>query len=125
MKTGQKISAVVLLALLAASVYGLLRTGQAPGTPVAGKFSSGAGSAQATLVDQAPLLTAERLAKMPTSTGEQPFAQEALRLADHQMDLAYAAAEREAEEHPPVLSAQRAKEIQARLKSAEDALGGR
>ncbi len=58
---------------------------------------------------------------MPNSAEEEPFAKEALRLADHQMDLAYAAAEREAEEHPLVLSAQ-AKEIQARLKSAEDAL---
>jgi small-conductance mechanosensitive channel len=58
---------------------------------------------------------------MPNSPEEEPFAKEALRLADHQMDLAYAAAEREAEDHPPALSAQ-AKEIQTRLKSAEDAL---
>jgi small-conductance mechanosensitive channel len=121
MKAVQKTSAVVLVALLAASVYGLLRTGQAPGTPVAGRPTNGAAAAQAPLVDQSPLLTAQRLAKMPTSTEEQPFAQEALRLADHQMDLAYAAAERDAEQHPPVLSAQ-AKEIQARLKEAEDSL---
>src|ERR1700722_4487958 len=121
MKPLQKTLAVVLLVLLAASVYGLLRTGQPPGTPVADQSASGAAAAQAPLVDQSPLLTAQRLAKMPTSPEEQPFAREALRLADHHMDLAYAAAEREAEDHPPVLSAQ-AKEIQTRLKSAEDSL---
>jgi small-conductance mechanosensitive channel len=121
MKPVQKILAVVLVVLLAASVFGLLRTGQPPGTPVAGQFANAGATAQAPLVDQSPLLTAQRLAKMPTSPEEQPFAQEALRLADHHMDLAYAAAERDAEEHPPALSAQ-AKEIQARLKNAEDTL---
>src|SRR5580704_7232945 len=121
MKPVQKISALVLLVLLAASVYGLLHTEQPPGTLVAGQPANGAAAAQAPLVDQSPLLTAQRLAKMPTSAEEQPFAQEALRLADHQMDLAYAAAERDAENHPPALSAE-AKQIQTRLKSAEDSL---
>ncbi len=121
MKPVQKTAAVVLVALLATSVYGLLRTGQPAGSPPAGNVANGGATAQAPLVDQSPLLTAQRLAKMPTSLEEQPFAQEALRLADHHMDLAYAAAEREAEEHPPALSAQ-AKEIQGRLKAAEDAL---
>src|SRR5580693_862198 len=121
MKPVQKVLAVVLVALLAASVYGLLRTGQPPGTPLAGQPAQGAAAAPGPRVDQSHLLTAQRLAKMPTSPEEQPFAQEALRLADHQLDLAYAAAERDAEEHPPALSAQ-AKEIQTRLKSAEDDL---
>ncbi|HXC87327.1 MAG TPA: mechanosensitive ion channel domain-containing protein [Candidatus Cybelea sp.] len=121
MKPVQKILALVLVVLLAASVYGLLHTEQPPGTPVAGQPSNGAAAAQAPLVDQSHLLMAQRLAKMPTSPEEQPFAQEALRLADHQMDLAFATAERDAEEHPPALSAQ-AKEIQERLKNAEDAL---
>ncbi|HEY6386333.1 MAG TPA: mechanosensitive ion channel family protein [Candidatus Acidoferrum sp.] len=121
MKPIQKIFAVVLVLLLAASVFGLLHTGQPAGTPPAGSVANGAPITQAPLVDQSPLLTAQRLAKMPNSPEEEPFAKEALRLADHQMDLAYAAAEREAEERPPALSAQ-AKEIQARLKSAEDTL---
>lgn len=121
MKPRQKTLAVILVALIGASVYGLRRTGQQAGQKIASKPGDGAASAQAQIVDQSPLLTAQALAKMPTSPEEQPFAQEALRLADHQMDLAYAAAVRDAEEHPPVLSAQ-AKEIQARLKNAEDAL---
>jgi small-conductance mechanosensitive channel len=121
MKPVQKIFAVVLVVLLVASIFGLLRTGQPAGSPPAGSAANSGATAQVPLVDQSPLLTAQRLAKMPNSPEEEPFAKEALRLADHQMDLAYAAAEREAEDHPPALSAQ-AKEIQTRLKSAEDAL---
>src|SRR5579863_363020 len=121
MKPIQKIFAVVLVLLLGGSICGLLRTGQPTGSPPAGSAANGGAAAQAPLVNQSPLLTAQRLAKMPNSLEEEPFAKEALRLADHQMDLAYAAAEREAEDHPPALSAE-AKEIQMRLKSAEDAL---
>ena len=58
---------------------------------------------------------------MPTTEEELPFAQEALRIADHEMDLVYAAAERQLEEHPAPLSPE-AKQIEARLKQAEDAL---
>jgi len=121
MKPIQKVLAVVLVLLFVASIFGLLRTGQPAGSHNAGGATNGAAAAQAPLVDQSPLVTAQALAKLPTSPEEEPFAKEALRLADHQMDLAYAAAEREAEDHPPVLSAQ-AKEIQVRLKNAEDAL---
>jgi small-conductance mechanosensitive channel len=121
MKPVQKIFAVVLVLLLVGSIFGLLRTGQPTGSPPAGSAANGGAAAQVPLVDQSPLLTAQRLAKMPNSPEEESFAKEALRLADHQMDLAYAAAEREAEDHPPAMSPE-AKEIQTRLKSAEDAL---
>ncbi|MHB8502535.1 MAG: mechanosensitive ion channel family protein [Candidatus Acidiferrales bacterium] len=121
MKPIQKTATIVLVLLLAASVYGLLRTRQPAGAQFAGRPANGPAPAQTQLVDQSPLLTAQAFAKMPTSSEEQPFAQEALRLADQQMDQAYAAAERNVEEHPPALSAQ-AKEIQARLTRAENAL---
>jgi small-conductance mechanosensitive channel len=121
MKPVQKILAVVLVLLLVASIFGLLRTGQQAGLPPAGSAANGGATAQAPLVDQSPLLTAQRLAKMPNSPEEEPFAKEALRLADHEMDLAYAVAVREAEDHPPALNA-KAKEIQTRLKNAEDVL---
>jgi len=52
---------------------------------------------------------------------EKPFAEEALRLGDHEMDLAFAAAVRDAEEHPPSIKPE-AKEIQARLQQAERAV---
>jgi hypothetical protein len=58
---------------------------------------------------------------MATTAEEKPFADEALSLGDHEMDLAFAAAVQDAQEHPPVLSA-RAKEIQVHLQKADDAL---
>src|SRR6202171_3254402 len=121
MKTTQKIAAIVLVALLGAVAYGLFRTGQPASAPAMNAKTAYGGAAQAPIVDQTPLLTAQRLAQMPTSAEEQPFAEEALRLGDHEMDLAFAAAVLDAEEHPPVLSAE-AKEIQARLQQAEKAV---
>src|SRR2546429_5794 len=115
MRPMQKIFALALVLLLAATVYGLVQTAQplhAPGT----RNASGT-----TAVDQTPILTALKLAKMPRSEDEQPFAEQALETADRDMDVAYAAAKRELEEHPAPLSAE-AKQIQARLKQAEDAL---
>jgi small-conductance mechanosensitive channel len=58
---------------------------------------------------------------MPTSSAELPFAQQALQVADQEMDLAFASALLDVTEHPPALSAE-AKGIQARLQRAEDAL---
>src|SRR2546421_267723 len=120
MKTKRRIAAIVLLLLLGAVAYGLFRTGQPASAPAMNTKAEYGGAAQAPIVDHTPLLTAQRLAQMPTSAEEKPFAEEALRLGDHEMDLAFAAAVRDAEEHPPVLSAE-AKEIQARLQQAERA----
>src|SRR6516164_7373163 len=119
MRARQKVGAITLVLLLGAAVYSLIRTAQAPSAPRT--TTSAPGAAQASVVDQTPILTALKLAHMPTAAEELPFAQEALRIADHEMDLAYAAAERELEEHPASLSAD-AKKIQARLKEAEDTL---
>ena len=58
---------------------------------------------------------------MPTSAVELPFARAALQLGDQEMDLAFALAVLDATQHPPALTA-KAKEIQARLQKAEDAL---
>jgi small-conductance mechanosensitive channel len=121
MKPKQKIAAIVLIALLGAVAYGLFRTGQPASAPATSSKGAFGGAAQAPMVDETPLLTAQRLAQMPTSTEEQSFAEEALRLGDHEMDLAFAAAVHDAEEHPPVLSAE-AKEIQARLQQGEKAI---
>src|SRR6267378_3811664 len=121
MKAKQKIAAIVLLVLLGAVVYGLFRTGQPASVPSMNTRAGYGGSAQAPIVDQTPLLTAQRLVQMPTSAEELPFAEEALRLGDHDMDLAFAAAIRDAEEHPPALSAE-AKEIEARLQQSERAV---
>jgi hypothetical protein len=121
MKTTQKIAAAVLVLLLGGTIYGLMRTELRAVTPAKNGKGSNAAVTQAPLVDKSPLETAQRLAQMPNSPEELPFAQEALRLGDQEMDLAFAAAVRNATEHPPALSAE-AKEIQARLQKAERAL---
>ena len=72
-------------------------------------------------IDQSSLYAARTLTQMPTSADELPLAQEALRLGDREMDLAFAAAVSDAREHPAVLSAD-AKQIQVRLQNAEKAL---
>jgi small-conductance mechanosensitive channel len=57
------------------------------------------------LVDEQPLITAQRLAALAATPEEQEFAQNALRLADHEVDLAFAAALRNATQHPGAVPA--------------------
>jgi len=121
MKPRQRYAAIILFLLLCATVYALVRTRTAAPTPVSPNTTQGPNSAQPELVDQSPLQTAQQFAKMATTAEEKPFAEEALSLGDHEMDLAFAAAVQDAQEHPPVLSA-RAKVIQAHLQKAEDDL---
>ncbi len=120
MKTLEKVAAVVLVLLLAAVGYGLVHTSGAMYTLRAVVGTPGDAVVQSA-VDQTPLLTAQRLAGMVTSADEQPFAQEALRISDHAVDMAFAQALRDVTQHPPPLSAE-AKEIQAKLEAAEKAL---
>jgi small-conductance mechanosensitive channel len=121
MKTRQKLFAVLVALLLGATGYGLFRTAQPTGAPPDNGNVKPEAAAPAPLVDQNPLLTAQRLAQMPLSAEELPLAQEALRLGDKEMDLAFAAAVRDAEENPPQLSAE-AKAIQERMQKAQSAL---
>jgi small-conductance mechanosensitive channel len=80
-------------------------------------------AANGSAIDQTTLYTARRLSQMPTGGDELTLAQEALRLGDREMDLAFAAAVSEAQIHPAVLSAE-AKQIQDRLQKAEKSLDG-
>ena len=116
-----KIVAIVLVILVGATVYGLIRTAELPkAAPSVGKGKTPL-PAQAPFVDQTPLKTAQQLAQLATTLEERPLAQEALRLADYEVDLAFAAALRDATENPPELSSE-AKEIEARLQKAQKLL---
>ena len=121
MKTRRKIFALLLILLLGATAFGLFRTARSPSAPGNKGAAKPATAEQAPFVDQTPFLTAQKLAHMPLSAEELPFAQEALRLGDHEMDLAFAAALRDAVAHPPQLSAE-AQAIQVRLQKAQRAL---
>jgi len=120
MKPFQKILAITIVLLLGATVYGLIRTGAPPKVAPSVRKGKQPSSPQP-FVDQTPILTAEALAQMPMPQEELPFAQQALEIADRDMDVAYTAAKREVEDHPAPLTPD-AKEIQARLKQAEDTL---
>jgi small-conductance mechanosensitive channel len=121
MKSKQRLAALILIVLLGAAVYALIRTGTSTQNFIAPTTTAVSNPTEPELVDQRPLQTAQQFAKMTTTAEEKPFAEGALALADKEMDLAFAAAVLDAQEHPPVLSPQ-AKAIQARLQKAEDAL---
>lgn len=120
MKNRTKIAAIILVLLLIATAYGLHRTEK----PFVGirAILAPLGMAQArTMVDQTPLTTAQSLAQLSNSPAEQRLAQEALRIGDHEVDLAFAAALRDVTENPPALSPA-AKKVQDRLTRYQKAL---
>jgi small-conductance mechanosensitive channel len=128
MKAIHKIAGVVLVLLLIAAAYGIVRTEppapSLPGRTVILTVGLAGGPAippAQPVVDQTPLKIAQQLAPLVTLPEERPLAQEALRLADHEIDIAFTAALRDAAQHPPPLSPE-AKEIQARLQKADKAL---
>jgi small-conductance mechanosensitive channel len=128
MKTFHRIAGVVLVLLLIAAAYGIVRT-EPPAPSLPGRTAvltvAPAGSLAIPLaqpvVDQTPLKIAQQLAPLVNLPEERPLAEEALRLSDHEVDIAFTAALRDAAQHPPPLSPE-AKEIQARLEKAEKAL---
>jgi small-conductance mechanosensitive channel len=66
------------------------------------------------LVDQSTYSTAQRLMQAASTSEEDTFAQSALRIADHELDLAFTEALRDVEAHPPALNSETAA-IQARI----------
>jgi small-conductance mechanosensitive channel len=117
----QKIAAALLGALLVAAGYGLWAT---KAEPVAPKHVSAAAAPVASdvpVIDQHTLLTAQRLARLASTPEEQPLAQSAVQIADHELDLAFTAALFHLEAHPPQLSAEAA-QIQQRLLEAQKTL---
>jgi hypothetical protein len=73
------------------------------------------------LVDQSTYTTAQRLAQLASAPEEQSLSQSALRIADHELDLAFTEALRDVEAHPPALSTDAAA-IQARIANSQTLL---
>jgi len=103
MKPVQKIFAITLVVLLGATVYGLVRTGEPPKVPPSVGKGKQPVTAQAQLVDQSPLKTAQKLSELSMSDDEKLLAGEALKLADREVDLAFDQAMHEAKDNRPVL----------------------
>jgi len=115
----QKAAAAVLVALLAAVAYGLWTTSPTANAVRAQRAAAKAPAASAMpVIDQNTFLTAKRLARLATTAEEQPLAQAAVQLTDHELDLAFSAAIRHIEAHPPVLSPE-AVQIEERLLNAQ------
>lgn len=120
MNKSQKIIGAVILVLLGLSLYAFWISRESESEKAA-RAARKSGGANKSLVDQAPLKMAQQVAQLATTRSERTLAQEALRLADYEVDLTFDAVLREALLHPPSLSPE-AKEIQDRLKNAESLL---
>jgi len=101
MKLRHWITVVALLALVVATVVGMVLT-EGGQTVLPTRASKSASKQHTSLVDQRPLQTARKLAALASTPEERDFANEALRVADYEVDLAFTDALREATEHPPI-----------------------
>ena len=106
MKPRQWFTIAGIFLLIVAAVAALIMT-RDTGKPVTRRSTR-------RLVDQKPLETARNVATLASDSDEQRFAQQALRLADHEVDLAFNVAMRQAKEHPPEPTSQ-TKELFARV----------
>ena len=116
MKARQWITVAVMLVLVLATVLGVFLTDNAR-LAMRAKPKKNAASPQGPVVDQRPLQTARRLAALATTREEQDFGRQAIRLADYEVDLAFADALREATEHPPAPTAEQ-RDLSARAARA-------
>jgi len=114
MRSSQKVATAVLIVLLGAAIYGIVLLGRAPKMSTKLK----AAAAATALVDQTPLRTTQELAGTADRADEQALSKEAIRLIDHELDLEFESARRDAQAHPAVLSAE-AQGFEARLEKAE------
>jgi small-conductance mechanosensitive channel len=97
----EKISGAALAVLLIAAVIAWWQT--APPTLNPKKLPAAAVTSQ-DLVDQNTYATAQRLMQSAFSAEELAYGQAALRVADHELDLAFTEALRDVEAHPPALN---------------------
>ena len=120
MRALRKTAAAVLLACLAAALYGIWATNQPPPPELARQEPARQPSAtdSALAIDERTFRRAQKLSALATAPEELPHAQSATQLADHELDVAFAAALRQIEAHPPVLSAE-AQKIADRLQKSQ------
>src|SRR6185437_10027886 len=123
MRAIQKTAAAVLLGSLVAAAYGLWTTYQPPPLELARQEPTVQPSATdaAQSIDERTYRRAQRLSALATAPEELPYARAATQVADHELDVAFAAALRQIEAHPPVLTPE-AQKISDRLQKAQKQL---
>jgi len=114
LETRQWFVVIGMVALLALCIAALVLTSAPSQSPAAA-------SEKTNLVDQRALQTARALAPLASSPEEQRLSEEALRLADHEVDLAFNDALRDAADHPPQLTPQ-SRELAQRVSHSEAVL---
>jgi small-conductance mechanosensitive channel len=128
MKPTHWITAAVLFLLIALTIVGLVRTREQK-VPLAAEESAAMPAARIAareaakrpLVDERPLLMARQMSALASTPDEESLAHRALKVSDHEVDLAFFDALRAAEEVPPPLSPE-AKTILERKNKATLAL---
>ena len=123
MRALQKTAAVVLLGSLVAAAYGLWATYQPPPPELARQEPTVQPSVTDAVqsIDEHTYRRAQRLSALATAPEELQYAQAATQVADHELDVAFAAALRQIEAHPPVLSPE-AQKISDRLQKSQKQL---
>jgi small-conductance mechanosensitive channel len=106
MKTFEKEILTTLLVLLIVALAATIYTHDWADSPRRLHVDTMRATHKDQLVDTRALQTAQQLAPLAVTHWEQDFAQEALRLADHSVDLAFSAALQDARENPPAETAE-------------------
>ena len=101
MKAHQWIVTLGLLALVLAAAVGLILTRQSEQSN-----SAGSSGRRPPIVDEQPLKTARAVAPLASDWDEQRYARQALKLADHTVDVAFSYEMRQATEHPAPTTAE-------------------
>jgi small-conductance mechanosensitive channel len=118
MKAFQKAILASLLALLLLSLAAIFFTRHWASSPAQLNVSQMRAIYTADPVDTSALKTAEQLAPLAVTPEERDCAQEALRLADKSVDLAFTAALRDADENPPEPTPE-TRQLATRMKQAQ------
>src|SRR6266852_7266573 len=95
MKAHQWMVTLGLLALVLAAAVGLMLTRQS-----AQSNSAGSRTRRPPIVDEQPLTTARAMSALASDWEEQRYSRQALKLADHSVDVAFSYEMRQATEHP-------------------------
>ncbi len=119
-KSKRKWILIGLALLVIAALIGFTLTRQTA-TLRLNRNAAGTATAQAKLVNETPLETALSLANAASTAEEQQLAKEAIRVADHEVDLAFAMALQQAQQSLPPQNNQ-TKQINARIHSLQNRL---
>lgn len=119
MKAFQRVALAASLLLGALSLAGLILARYWLRVPQPARTTP---TKKTVLVDEQPLVTARALAALAAPPAEQEFAQQAVHVADHEVDLAFAAALRKATAPPEQLS-DAAKKSLARVEEIQERIG--